>query len=160
MDEIKTLTFEQYHIIAHNITDLVWTLLDKPELTPDDSDRLVSAAYAARFHHGEFGDPLDVARAEWHLARVNLKVQRPIPALYHGQKCLEICRDSELEPFTIAYAYEALARAAAFIGDTDATEEYLRLGRQFGKMIEKEEEKNMFFADLSTVPGYKEMLGD
>ncbi len=60
-----------------------WT---RKNCTPYDADRLINAAYAVRFHQGEFGEPLDIARSEWHLARANLKVKRFIPALYHGQK--------------------------------------------------------------------------
>ncbi len=152
----RSLTVEQYRQIARNITDLVWRLLDKVELTEDEADRLIHAAYAVRFHHGEFGDPIDIARAEWHLARANLKVHRPVPALYHGHKCLEVCRDNELGPFTIAYAYEALARTAAVVGDENALDEYLRLAKMYGKMIEKDDDMKIFFADLSTVPGYEE----
>lgn len=156
MDQNRSLTFEQYKIIARNITDLVWSLLDREELLPEDADRLIHAAYAARFHHGEYGDPIDIARSEWHLARANLKVHRPVPAIYHGQKCLEVCRDNELGPFTIAYAYEALARTAAVLDDEDAFDEYIRLAKMYGRMIEKDDEKGIFFADLATIPGYED----
>jgi len=155
MSKEQNFTAEQYKRMVKSITDVVWGLLDEEELTPYDADRLINAAYAARFHQGEFGEPLDIARSEWHLARANLKVKRFIPALYHGQKCLEVCREGDLGPFTIAYAYEALARTAAELVDKDALEEYLILATRYGKMIEDEDEKKMFFADLATVPGYK-----
>jgi len=148
-------TADEYRTIAKNITDLVWSLLDKPELTPEEMDRLIHASYAARFHWGECGEALDIARAEWHLVRANLKVERPIPAFYHSQKILEVCQEGELGPFMIAYGYEASARTIAAIDkDDDAFDEYLRLAKSFGKKIEDEKERMTFFADLSTVPGY------
>ena len=155
MNKEHLFTADEYRTIARNITDLVWSLLGKPELTPEEMDRLIHASYAARFHWGECGEALDIARAEWHLAHANLKVKRPIPAFYHSQKCLEVCQDGELGPFTIAYGYEATARSIAEIDkNDDSLDEYLRLAKSFGKKIEDEKERTMFFADLSTVPGY------
>jgi hypothetical protein len=146
---------DEYRTIARNITDLVWSLLDKVELTPEEMDRLIHASYAARFHWGEFGEALDIARAEWHLVRANLKVGRPIPAFYHSQKILEVCQEGELGPFMVAYGYEATARSIAAIDKNDSSlDEYLRLAKSFGKKIEDEKERMTFFADLSTVPGY------
>ena len=155
MTESRQLTPEDYKTIVRNITDLVWTLLDKEDLSDEDADRLINAAYAARFHNGEFSEALDIARSEWHLARANLKVGRPVPAYFHGQKCLQVCRENELGPFTIAYAYEALARIVAVMNDEEALEEYIGLAKQYGKMIEDDEEKKIFMADLATVPGYE-----
>jgi len=155
MNKDRLLTADEYRTIARNITDLVWTILDKPELTPEDMDRLIHASYAARFHWGEFGDALDIARAEWHLVRANLKVGRPIPAFYHSQKILEVCQECELGPFMVAYGYEASARTIAAIDkNDDSFDEYIRLAKSFGKKIEDEKERTTFFADLSTVPGY------
>lgn len=155
MDADRAFTAEEYRKIARNITDLVWSLFDREELAPEDADRLIHAAYAARFHWGEFGEALDIARAEWHLARANLKVGRPVPAFYHSQKCLEVCRDGELGPFMIAYAYEASARNAKALGDEDAFDEYIRLAKSFAKKIEDNNDKATFLADLALVPGYE-----
>ncbi|NQT34216.1 hypothetical protein HQ587_03415 [bacterium] len=156
MSDKKNLTLEDYSLIARNITDRVWQLLDKEEVTSEEADQLIHAAHAARFHLGEIGTPLDIARSEWHLSRAYLKVGRPVPAYYYGQKCLEVCRDKELGPFTISYAYETLARTAQKLEDEDAFEEYIGLAKRYGKMIENEDEKKIFFTDLALVPGYED----
>jgi len=156
LNEERSFTAEEYKKIAKNITDLVWSMLDKEELSPEEADRLIHASYAARFHWGEFGEPLDIAHAEWHLARANLKVGRPVPAFYHSQKCLEVCRDGEIGPLMIAYAYEASARCAKVFGDEEAHEEFIRHATTYGKKIKDKKEKETFFTDLALVPGFEE----
>ncbi len=52
---------------------------------------------------------------------------------------------------------EALARAHAAAGDHDQAKRYLEMAREAGKRIADAHEREHFFDDLRTVPGYEEL---
>lgn len=125
-----------------------WTLLEKPDRSSRDTDLMVHAAHASRFLWENIGEPINHARGEWQIARVYAVVERPEPALYHAQRCLEICEEHGIEDFDLAYAYEALARAHAVAGDVDAASGYLERARQAGENIADREDREHFMHDL------------
>jgi hypothetical protein len=67
---------------------------------------------------------------------------------------LEICQANAIGDFDLAYAYEALARALALAGSRDECQKYIALAREAGDKIEEKDDKDLFFGDLETVPGY------
>jgi inorganic pyrophosphatase/exopolyphosphatase len=81
-------------------------------------------------------------------------LNRPQSALYHAERCLDICKEHNIGDFDIAFAYEAMARAHAVAGDKSDCEKYIKLAKEAGEQIKKKEDKDLFFNDLKTVPGY------
>jgi len=49
----------------------------------------------------------------------------PEPALCHAKRYLEICEESNIGDFDLAYAYEAMARAYAVAGESPEAEKYI-----------------------------------
>ena len=125
-------------------------LFKKGERKHSDIERMVNAAHGSRYHYGEVGGPLDWARGEWLLSRVYTEVQRPIPAIYYGRRCVDVCLERNLGPFPTAYGFEALTRVAAFLGDENAYEEYHQLAKDYGEQID-ESAKKQFFDDLDEI---------
>ena len=140
---------------AIDLFNLVWDLLDKEDRTPEENDRMVHAAHASRFHWGEIGTPLEFERGEWQISRVYAILGRGEQALFHAQRCLDICEENDIGDWDIAFAYEALARAHAVAGNTSEADKFIQLGKEAGEKIKEKGDRDYFFDTLKDVPGYK-----
>jgi DNA-binding transcriptional MerR regulator len=138
--------------LASDLFNLVWSLLETPDRTQQQDDRMLNAAHASRFHWGEVGEPMHFARGEWQLSRVYAVLERPEPSLHHANRCLEICRANGIEDFDLAFAYEALARASAVAGHADDAAGFAELARQAGERIAEDEDRELLFSDLAGLP--------
>ena len=156
MAEEKVCTEQEFHRkMAVDLFNLVWSFLDKEERTKEEDDKMVHAAHASRYHWGEIGTALEVERGEWQVSRVYSVLNRGQSALYHASRCLEICTDNNIGDFDIAFAYEAMARAYAVTGDKSESKKYIKLAKEAGKKIKEKEDRDIFFGDLETVPGFQ-----
>jgi hypothetical protein len=142
----------QERAVAVGLFNYVWTLLEKPDRTGREDDLMAHAAHASRLHWEEIGEPVNHARGEWQISRVYATLGRAEPALHHARRCLEICEEHGIGDFDLAYAYEALSRAHAAAGEGDAVERYAALARQAGERIEEDDDRELFVADLATLP--------
>jgi hypothetical protein len=151
MAEKDKYTIEECHKkIAIDCFNLVWSLLGKKDRTKEEDDKMVHAAHASRFHWGEIGEPLHFERGEWQISRVYSVLNRPQPALYHAERCLDICTENNIGDFDIAFAHEAVARANAASGSKSEFEKHYRLAKEAGEKIEGKEDKKYFFGDLES----------
>jgi hypothetical protein len=114
---------------------------------------MVHAAHASRFHWGEVGAPVNLARGEWQISRVYAVLGRAEPALFHARRCLDLCLEHGIGDFDLAFAYEALARASAVAGRPADREQYCTLACAAGAQIAEQDDRDIFFADLATIPG-------
>jgi hypothetical protein len=78
-------------------------------------------------------------------------LNRPEAAVYHAQRCLELCKANQIGDFDLAFAYEALARAHAIAGDITESQKYVKLAEQAAAQIEEDENQEYFLGDLATV---------
>ena len=99
-----------------------WTLIEKPDRTPAETDEMIHRAHASRWHWARVGEPVNLARGEWLCSRVYAMLGRGEPALWHARRCVEINEaigaDEGRETWDLAGAYEAMARASFAGGDT------------------------------------------
>src|SRR5262249_26452198 len=138
--------------LAADLFNRVWSLLERTNRTQADDDTMLHAAHASRFHWGEVGEPFNLARGEWQVSRVYAVLGRAEPGLYHARRCLEICEAHHLGDFDLAFAYEALARASAVAGQQSDVARYLDLAREAGTQIAEQDDREIFQADLATIP--------
>ncbi|MDQ3778683.1 MAG: hypothetical protein M3310_07480, partial [Actinomycetota bacterium] len=107
-----------------------WRLLEK-ERTQAEDDELLHQAHASAFHwlRAPEREPKNKARAEWLCARVYSALGRAEAALHHAERCLAIteAHPENMEDWDLPFAYEALARAHAVAGSTDAARRYAEL---------------------------------
>jgi hypothetical protein len=148
----ELLTSNSRRRLAAELFNRVWTLLEKPDRDQADDDTMLHAAHASRFHWGEVGEPVNFARGEWQVSRVYATLGRPEPARFHAQRCLDICLELGIGDFDLAFAYEALARAAAVAGQPDERDRYVERAKQAGAQIAEADERENFFNDLATIP--------
>jgi hypothetical protein len=142
---------ELHKKFATDLFNLTWNLLDKKGRTQDEDDKMIHAAHASRFHWGEIGTPLEFERGEWQISRVYSVLKRSEPALYHANRCLEICKKNNIGDFDVAFAYEALARAYAVAGQKAQCKENMELALKAGQQIKKEDDRNYFLSELKTI---------
>ena len=144
---------EQERQVAVDLFNFVWSLLDMPERSREDDDRMLHAAHASRFHWGEVGEPVNAVRGEWQISRVYAVLGRPEPALFHARRCLELCERHGIGDFDLAYAYEALARASYVAGQRQAVDQYLDLARDAAARIAERDDRDLFLRDLEEISG-------
>jgi DNA-binding transcriptional MerR regulator len=137
--------------LAADLFNLVWTMLETPDRTEEQDERMLHAAHASRFHWGEVGEPVNLARGDWQVSRVYAVLGRAEPALHHAQRCLETCRANDIEDFDLAFAYEALARAHLVAGDSHAADRYRSLASQAGTDIADDEDRTHFEEQLGSI---------
>jgi hypothetical protein len=148
------LTPEAERQLAVDLFNGVWTLLDKPDRTPEEDDMMLHAAHASRYHWGNVGEPVNFVRGEWQISRVYSVLKRAEPAHYHARRSLALCLANNIGDFDLAFAYEALARAAMIAEDEEELRRYLELARAAGGKIAEEDDKQVFQSDLATIiPG-------
>jgi DNA-binding transcriptional MerR regulator len=124
--------------LAAGLFNETWTLLERTDRTPADDDRMINAAHASRFHWGNVGEPVNLAIGEWQISRVYAVLGRAEPSLYHANRSLELCREHGIGDFSLAYAYEALARAHLVAGDRTEAARFTKLAREAGETITEE----------------------
>ncbi len=142
---------EEHRKLAISLFNLTWNLLDKKDRNREESDKMIHAAHASRYHWGEIGTPLEFERGEWQISRVYSVLERSEPALYHAKRCLDICKENNIGDFDIAFAYEAIARAHSIAGDKTECNKHLQLAKEAGKIIKKKEDKDYFSSELMTI---------
>ena len=137
--------------LAVDLFNHVWTLLEKQERTPAEDDEMLHSAHASRYHWGEVGRPVNLARGEWQCSRVYAVLGRAEPALHHARRCLELCEATEVEDWDVPFAYEALARAHLVAGDAAEAARCEQLAREAGERIADAEDRDHLLAELATL---------
>lgn len=155
MKEEKRYTEAESHKkYAIDIFNAIWPLLEKPNRTEDENEKMIQMAYASTFHWREAGTAINQTRGEWMISRVNTVLGRGEAAWHHATRSHAICRENGFGDFDLAYAYEAMARAAALKGDKKGFEENYLLAEQAGEKILEKEDKDLFNNDLSSEPWF------
>lgn len=138
--------------VASDLFNLVWTLLELDERTPEQDDAMIHAAHASRWHWAQVGSPQHRAIGEWQCSRVYATLGRPEPALHHARRCLDLSAVDGVDPFVEASAHEAMARALAVAGDVDGATAERNLAYGLAVALEDDDDRAVIEADLATLP--------
>ncbi len=151
MPEEKISLEEAHRLFAKSCNARVWELLGQTTRTALENDELLLAAQASLYHWQQVGTPLNVQRANWLLARAHTVLGDPAGAMKHATRCIELTKAhmSEMKDFDIAYAFEAMARTYALLGDRMNAKEYYDLALRVGQAIQDPEDKQIFMGDFS-----------
>lgn len=114
---------------------------------------MIHMAHASRYHWSRVGTPVNEAIGEWQVSHVYAVLGRPEPAMYHAERCLGICKANDIGDFALAFAYEALARAAAVAGRPMDLRRNLLAAERAGRRIHEDEDREDFFRQLGTITG-------
>ena len=151
MAEAKSdVDHRQLGVDLYNYT---WTLLENDNRTRDDDDALLNATHASAYHWSlapEAG-PQNAARSQWQISRVNAVLGRGEAALYHAERCLELCTENEIGDWDLAAAYEAVARAHKVAGNDAEFRRNVDLGRDALAQIADQEDREHIAEDLEAL---------
>jgi hypothetical protein len=128
-----------------------WELIETPDRSRADDDRMLHMAHASRHHWGFVATPAHLARGEWLCSRVYALLGRPEPCRHHAQRVLELCTENGLTDWDLAFAHEALARAHAVAGDLTAARSSTEAALDVP--IAEDEDRHHLLDDLATIPG-------
>jgi hypothetical protein len=131
----------------------VWALLDKPDRTPEEGERMISLAHASLAHWRERVDctAQNLSIGYWQLSRVYAVLGQVENARRYGRLCLDV---SGAEPlFFLGYAHEALARAETLAGNPAAAQHHLAEARRLAALVADAEERRALENDLATLAG-------
>ena len=128
-----------------------WDLLDKPNRSSLEDIEMIHTAHASRYHWGLIGSPLEFARGDWQISRVYAVLGIGNEALRYAQSSLEYCLENNIGDFDLAFAYEALARAKAVLGDEAGQIKYKELAHKSGKAIQKAEDRSYFLSEIESI---------
>jgi DNA-binding transcriptional MerR regulator len=142
---------EERRQLAKDLFNETWSLLETPDRTPAQELRMLHMAHASRFHWGEVGTAENVCVGEWQVARVYTVLGRVEPALFHAERCMDVCRAERFDDWKLAYAHEALARAHRLAGDEAAYREHLARAEAILATITDPEERELLEGDLATL---------
>jgi DNA-binding transcriptional MerR regulator len=154
--ELDGATHRRFGVDLYNST---WTLIEKPDRTPAETDEMIHRAHASRWHWARADGVRAVnhARGEWLCSRVYATLGRGEPALWHARRCVEIVEsigeDEGREPWDLAGAYEAMARASFAGGDSASGALWKAKAVEALALIADADDRQPIEADLATLPG-------
>ncbi|MDI6808673.1 MAG: hypothetical protein QME66_06805 [Candidatus Eisenbacteria bacterium] len=140
-----------HHKLSTQYFNDCWTIIDKPDRSPDDVENMLLLAYASLWHWKQRGDckPLNLSVGYWQVSRVHALAGQYEMARLFGEKCLKIGKDNKLPPFYLGYAYEALARAEALHKDSGAARDCLAAAKEQLAEVKEKEDAELLRADLT-----------
>ena len=116
---------------AINANNATWDLLGAAERSDEETDEMLHRAHAAAYHWARAArrEPVNAVRADYLVAKAWAAAGEAGPAMRFARRCLERCVSLGLGDFDLAYAHEAMARAATAAGDTAAAEQHWSAAR-------------------------------
>ena len=154
--ELDAATHRQLGVDLYNST---WTLIEKPDRSPLESDEMIHRAHASRWHWAQAAGTktVNLARGEWLCSRVYSTLGRGEPALWHARRCVEIVESigeaDGRESWDLAGAYEAMARASFAGGDSASGALWKAKALEALSAIENADDRMPIEGDLRPLPG-------
>jgi hypothetical protein len=128
-----------------------WTLIEKPERSAADDEAMILLSQASLWHWTERADctAKNLSIGYWQASRIRSLVGHPAEAMRCARLSLE--HSAALPPFYLAYAHEAVARAALAAGDRTTADLYIAKAREFVATIADARNRDLVVADLATL---------
>jgi len=140
-----------HHELAVELFNRTWDLMDKQDRTPAETDEMIHAAHASRYHWGIAGEPHHWQRGEWQVSRTYAVVGHAQSCLFHAQRCMALTEEHAIGGFDLAFAHEALARAYSLLGDAQMMEKHLSLGKETAEKIKDKDDKEYTLGELNHI---------
>jgi hypothetical protein len=141
--------------LAQTYFNEVWNLLeiDNSERSPLENENMIHMAHASFYLWTQVHDhtEINISIGYWQLSRVYAVLTYGEQALYYAKRCLEVSESGNLQPFYIAYAYEALARAYKALEKKDELSMALQQAHHYTDQVENKDEQKYLIDDLSSL---------
>ncbi|REE57497.1 hypothetical protein A8990_1536 [Paenibacillus taihuensis] len=139
--------------LASSCFNQVWDLLDKADRSASDTETMVHLCHSSFWHWTQVPEhtQTNLSIGYWQLARVYAVIGSGEQALAYANRCIEVSEAAELEPFYIAYGYEAAARAYAVMNQADQQREAAETAARYTEQVADAESKSWLLKDLATI---------
>jgi hypothetical protein len=139
---------EAHRYFAADCFNRCWELIDKPDRTSDEDQRMISLAQASLWHWTERADcaPRNLSIGYWQLSHVYSAIGAAPEARRYADLCLR--HSGNEPPFFLGFAYEALARAARAACDEETVSRHLETALKYAAMIDDASERAALEAKL------------
>ncbi|SEO63472.1 hypothetical protein [Paenibacillus sp. OV219] len=146
----STLT---HKALASSCFNQVWDLLDKKDRTTIDDEMMVHLCHSSFWHWTQASEHTqrNLSIGYWQLARVYAVTQSGEQALAYSNRCIEVSEAAELEPFYIAYGYEAAARAYAVLKQAENMKKAAKTATHYADQVADTESKSWVIRDLASI---------
>ena len=130
-----------------------WPLIDKAERSPDEEVQLVALGHASLWHWIQRNDCTDtnLSIGYWLLSRIYSVLHDAAQARRYAESCLRISQRTDIEPFYLAFAYEAVARSASLGQDWAAAASAVQEARALAERVSDVENRTLLLNDLATI---------
>lgn len=145
-----TLSHKQ---MAVNCFNGVWEYLELPERTKVEEEKMIHMAHSSFFHWTQVEDhtPKNLSIGYWQLSRVYAVANLGERFHYYAERCLEVSKNHNLDPFYLGYAYEALSRSTLILGQRDISQKYYQQAQDFAQKVKDDSSKEILINDLETI---------
>jgi hypothetical protein len=128
-----------------------WGFIDKPDRTARDNEEMALSASASLWHWMQRPDCSDqnLSVGHWQLSRVYALVGQGKIAMRHAQRSLALA--AACSRFYVGYAHEAIARAAAVLGDDTTRQTHIQLATQCVTAVTDPSEREPLEQDLRSL---------
>jgi hypothetical protein len=150
------LDAETHRRLGKDLFNHAWTLIERADRTPAETDEMIYATHASAWHWSKVGTLANAARGQWQIARVYSTLGRGEPALWHARRCLELAEAAVeagvADDWDVPAALEGLARAQAVAGERTAAEATRARAREALEAIADPEDRRLIEQDLEATP--------
>jgi hypothetical protein len=130
-----------------------WELINKPDRTPEEDEQMLRLSLASHYHWTQRDDYSATSKSigHWQTSRIYALLGQGEAARRYGQLCLQASQAPGVEPFFLGYAYEALARAEAILGDREKMQGFLQEARRQAELVSDADDRKVLLDDLDTI---------
>lgn len=129
-----------------------WELIDLPERSPEQDRRMLTLAFAARWHWGEIGTAENIAVSDWQIGHVAALAGEVSLAQRYSLSAYDIARSGDLPDWLRASTAEGMARASAVAGDRAGYQRYAEEARALLDSLDDEEDRDLITGQLASIP--------
>lgn len=109
-----------------------WDYIDKKKRTEDDIIEMLNLVHSSLWlwQNVDGHTKTNLSVGYWQVSRVYALVGDGLNSKRFALKCVEISKDKSVEPFFLAYGYEAAARALKISGNPKVAKEYISKAKE------------------------------
>ena len=139
---------------AVELYNAAWELLDSPERTESEDDRLLTLAFASRHHWeaAEDGGDEQLAIGDWFIGHVAAHLGLSALAVRFSGRALDRVESMGAGGWLLASVYEGMARAHACAGDAEGRRRYTLLAEAALEGITDPDEREVIEDQLRSIP--------
>jgi hypothetical protein len=153
MNSILNVQAFPHKEMAKSYFNKVWELLEKENRSDEDNELMIHLCHSSFYHWTQTEDHTveNISIGYWQLSRVYAVLENGELAFSYGKRCMSVSVESNLSPFYIGYAYEAVARAYYLLKKHSAGSEALQQAYTYAEKVNDDESKTWLINDLKNM---------